>query len=79
MLQEAGHAENIPSGPNAWCCTLDADMPLLLTVEEEQQYLERSLKAAANSCSDLVPCPKPNCDGVAVAGAGKLYVSMAFF
>ena len=45
-LQEAGHAENIPSGPSAWCCTLDADMPLLLTVEEEEQYLERSLKGS---------------------------------
>ena len=70
MLQEAGW-EDIPSGPSAWCCTLDADIPLLLTVEEEEQYLERSLKAAANSCADLAPCPQPNCDGVAVAGQGE--------
>ncbi len=68
-MQAAGR-EDIPSGPSAWCCTLDADIPLLLTVEEEEQYLERSLKAAANSCADLVPCPQPNCDGVAVAGQG---------
>ena len=71
-MQEAGQAENIPSGPSAWCCTLDADIPLLLTLEEEEQYLERSLKAAANSCADLVPCPQPNCEGVAVAGKGEL-------
>ena len=68
--QEAGD-EDAPSGPSAWCCTLDADMPLLLTVEEEEQYLERSLKAAANSCADLVPCPQPNCEGMAVAGKGE--------
>ncbi|CAL5223005.1 g5454 [Coccomyxa viridis] len=65
--QEAGR-EDIPSGTNPWCCTLDADIPLLLTVEEEEHYLERSLKAAANSCADLVPCPQANCEGVAVAG-----------
>ncbi len=70
MLQEAGR-EDIPSGTNPWCCTLDADIPLLLTVEEEEHYLERSLKAAANSCADLVPCPQANCEGVAVAGPGE--------
>lgn len=50
-------------------------MPLLLTVEEEEQYLERSLKAAANSCADLVPCPQPNCEGMAVAGQGGTCIS----
>lgn len=71
VLQEANIAEASPNGPSAWCCSLDADIPLLLTVEEEEQYLERSLKAAANSCADLVPCPQPDCEGVAVAGRGE--------
>ena len=76
MLQEAGR-EDIPSGTNPWCCTLDADIPLLLTVEEEEHYLERSLKAAANSCADLVPCPQANCEGVAVAGPGETGLRLA--
>ncbi|CAL5223008.1 g5459 [Coccomyxa viridis] len=66
--KEAGRAKHDPKGPSAWCCTLDADVPLLLTAEEEKQYLKRSLKAAVNSCADLVQCPQPNCEGVAVAG-----------
>ncbi len=78
VLQEAGQ-EDIPSGPTAWCCTLDADIPLLLTVEEEEQYLERSLKAAANSCAELVPCPQPNCKGMAVTGQGEKCVSRTHF
>ena len=68
-------SQDVPSGPSAWCCTLDADIPLLLTIEEEEQYLERSLKAAANSCPDLVPCPQPDCKGMAVAGAGETRIS----
>lgn len=67
-MQEAG--QDVPGGPSAWCCSLDADITLLLTVKEEEQYLERSLKAAANSSADLVPCPQPNCEGMAVAGQG---------
>ena len=70
ILQEAGQ-EDIPRGPSAWCCTLDADVPLLLTVEEEEQYLERSRKAARNSCANLVPCPQPDCEGMAVVGQGE--------
>ena len=38
---------------------------------EEEQYLQRSLKAAANACADLVPCPQPGCEGMAVAGKGE--------
>ena len=70
MLQKAGQ-EVIPSGPSAWCSTLDADIPLLLTVEEEQHYLERSLKAARNSCAYLMPCPQPDCEGMAAFGQGE--------
>lgn len=51
-------------------CSFDADITLLLSVEEEEEYLARSLKAATNSCADLVPCPQANCDGVAVTGGG---------
>ncbi len=51
-------------------CSFDADITLLLSVKEEEEYLARSLKAATNSCADLVPCPQANCDGVAVTGGG---------
>lgn len=33
-------------------------------------YLARSLKAAINSEANLVPCARPGCEGVAVAGEG---------
>lgn len=49
---------------------MDADIPLLLSVEEEEQYLARSLKAATNACPDLLPCPRADCEGVAVGGEG---------
>lgn len=55
-------------------------------MEEEQEYLARSLKAATNSCADLVPCPLANCDGVAVSGGGAflalelvMYISFLLF
>ena len=51
-------------------CSFDADIPLLLSVEEEEQYLARSLKAATNSSPDLLPCPTADCEGVAVTGGG---------
>ncbi|KAK9901691.1 hypothetical protein WJX75_008551 [Coccomyxa subellipsoidea] len=56
------------NGAAAWCCSFDADITLLLCVEEEEQYLARSLKAATNASPDLLPCQKADCDGVAVAG-----------
>jgi len=43
---------------------------VLLSVEEEEQYLQRSLIAATNACPDLLPCPKAGCQGVAAAGGG---------
>ncbi|EIE20626.1 hypothetical protein COCSUDRAFT_57197 [Coccomyxa subellipsoidea C-169] len=65
----AGEEDNSgANGPSAWCCSLDADIPLLLSVEEEEQYLARSLKAATNACPDLLPCPRADCEGVAVGG-----------
>ena len=70
MLQEAGQ-EPVLSGPSAWCCNLDADVPRLLTAKEEQQYLERQLRAEARFRNDLVPCPQPDCEGVAVIGQGE--------
>ena len=50
--------------------SMDADLWLLLTEEEEAQYLARSLRAAAQRCADLVPCPAPGCEGLAVTGPG---------
>jgi hypothetical protein len=71
VLEAADEADGRgPSGAAAWCCSLDADITVLLSVEEEEEYLQRSLKAAANSCADLVQCPKPDCFGMAVAGGG---------
>ena len=74
MLQEAGQAEDIPSGQSAWCCTLDADVPQLLTAKEEQRYLQNSLKAAARSRGDLVTCPQRKCEGMAVTTQGECCV-----
>ena len=48
-------------------------------MEEEEHYLERSLKAAANSCAELVTCPRPDCKGVAVTGLGAACVSRTQF
>lgn len=83
MLQEAGQAEDVLSGPNAWCCTLDADVPQLLTAKEEKRYLHCSLKAAARSRGDLVTCPRPKCEGMAVTTQGETRVrklcQQAFF
>ena len=50
--------------------SMDADLWLLLTEEEEAQYLARSVRAAAQRCADLVPCMAPGCEGLAVAGNG---------
>lgn len=50
---------------------MDADLWVLLTEEEEAEYLARSVRAAAQRCADLVPCPAPGCDGLAVAGGAK--------
>ncbi len=50
--------------------SLDADLWLLLTEAEEGEYLARSVRAAAARCADLVPCPAPGCEGLAVAGDG---------
>ncbi|KAK9846018.1 hypothetical protein WJX81_008504 [Elliptochloris bilobata] len=61
-------------GPVEWCCSLDADLWLLLTEEEEAEYLARSVRAAAQRCADLVPCPAAGCEGLAVAGHGTRLV-----
>ena len=39
-------------------------------LQEEAQYLARSLKAAVNSGADLVACERAGCEGAAVAGTG---------
>lgn len=58
-----------PGGPiSDWCCNLDGDLPLLLTLEEEEEYNSRSVCTASSKTKELVPCPQPNCGGLAVAG-----------
>ncbi len=52
-----------------WCCSLDADVPKLLGVPERREYSRRSLQAAVAKGRGLVPCPQPDCPGIAVPGA----------
>ena len=68
-----------PGGAKDWCCSFDADVPLLLSVEEEEQYLARSLKAALNASACLFPCPQPGCEGCAVAGGGESQLLHSYF
>jgi hypothetical protein len=59
-----------PANPNPleWCCNLDGDLPILLTLEEEEKYFSCSVRTATSRTKDLVPCPQPDCPGLAVAG-----------
>ena len=54
--------------------SMDADLWLLLTEEEEGEYLARSVRAAAQRSADLVPCTAPGCEGLAVAGRGATHL-----
>ena len=59
-----------PATPAEWCCNLDGDVNLLLSLEELEEYTAKSLKAAGNRVRDLVPCPKADCEGLTVADEG---------
>jgi hypothetical protein len=67
-----------PTGGIAdWCCSLDADLHLLLSVEEEEEYHSRSVRAASSRVKDLVACPQPDCQGLAVAGGMPIDLGLA--
>ena len=53
-----------------WCCSIDADLVLLLTSEEMDTYHQRVLPAAALRSQELKQCPQTDCIGLAVAEQG---------
>ncbi|BDA48943.1 hypothetical protein COCOBI_13-0530 [Coccomyxa sp. Obi] len=55
-------------GADYWCCSLDADVPQLLSKTEWEDYSSRSLQAAVAKGGDLLPCPRTDCPGIAVRG-----------
>ena len=55
-----------------WCCSIDADLVLLLTSEEMDTYHQRVLPAAALRSQELKQCPQTDCIGLAVAEQGRL-------
>ena len=58
------------SEPHEWCCSLDADLNLLLTCEEMETYHQRVCPAAALRSQELKPCPQTDCTGLAVTQPG---------
>lgn len=48
---------------------MDADVPKLLSVAERRDYSRKSLQAAVAKGSGLLPCPVPDCPGIAATGA----------
>ncbi|CAL8464958.1 g4493 [Coccomyxa elongata] len=54
--------------PADWCCSMDADVPKLLSVAERREYSRKSLQAAVAKGSGLLPCPVPDCTGIAASG-----------
>lgn len=49
---------------------MDPDIWMVLTEEEQAEYLACSVRAAGQRSADLVPCPMPGCAGLAVASTG---------
>lgn len=60
--------QRVAYGVDYWCCSLDADVPLLLSKTEHMEYSNKSLQAAVAKGGDLLPCPKTDCHGIAVRG-----------
>lgn len=50
--------------------SMDPDIWMVLTEEEQAEYLACSVRAAGQRSADLVPCPMPGCAGLAVASTG---------
>ena len=61
--------------PADWCCSLDADVPKLLSAQERRAYLRKSLQAAVAKGAGLLPCPVPDCPGIAAPGAPNVIPS----
>ncbi|BDA48942.1 hypothetical protein COCOBI_13-0520 [Coccomyxa sp. Obi] len=64
-----GAVQRCANGVDYWCCSLDADVPQLLSKIEWEDYSSRSLQAAVAKGGDLLPCPKTDCPGIAVRGS----------
>lgn len=62
----------IHNGGGKDCCCMDPDVALLLTPEEQAEYLQCSIRVGINSSPDLIPCPQPDCTGAAVVGTGTI-------
>ncbi|KAL3158447.1 hypothetical protein ABBQ38_010681 [Trebouxia sp. C0009 RCD-2024] len=61
------HCEEVVRGhTNERYCSIDPDVQLLLSPEEYQDYMDKSMKFASNRDSELTSCPKPDCQGMAV-------------
>lgn len=60
-----------------WCCSLDADLVLLLTGEEMDTYHQRVCPAAALHSQELQQCPQTDCIGLAVAEQGVVFSGLA--
>ena len=42
-------------------CSIDPDVQLVLSPEEYEDYMDKSMKFASNRDSELTSCPKPDC------------------
>ena len=56
------HCEEVVRGhTNERYCSIDPDVQLVLSPEEYEDYMDKSLKFASNRDSELTRCPKPDC------------------
>ena len=56
------HCEEVVRGhTNERYCSIDPDVQLLLSPEEYEDYMDKSMKFASNRDSELTSCPKPDC------------------
>ncbi|KAL0051996.1 hypothetical protein WJX82_006165 [Trebouxia sp. C0006] len=61
------HCEEVVRGhTNERYCSIDPDVQLVLSPEEYEDYMDKSMKFASNRDSELTSCPKPDCQGMAV-------------
>ena len=56
------HCEEVVRGhTNERYCSIDPDVQLVLSPEEYEDYMDKSMKFASNRDSELTSCPKPDC------------------